>query len=87
MEQDKIEINVIKLENNLNYLIIDTILDENNNKYLFLAEENNSKDIRIRKVIMEDNKEYLVKLDSDEEFEAVMTLFDKKHRKEDNNEK
>lgn len=87
MEQDKIEVNVIKLENGIDYLIIDTIIDENKNKYLFLANENNNRDITIRKIILEDNGECLVKLDSQDEFEEVMTLFDVKHRKRDDSEK
>lgn len=83
MEADKIEINVITLENGIDYLIIDTIIN-NENKYLFLAQENNDLDMCIRKVIKkEDNEEYLVKLDNDDEFEEVMTLFNEKHTKKE----
>lgn len=77
-----IDVNVITLEDNQNYIIIDTLIDKNN-KYLFLAQEQDENAICIRKVIKEDNKEFLVKLDSEEEFEEALTLFNDKHRKED----
>lgn len=81
--EDKIEMNVITLENGIDYLIIDTIINSEN-KYIFLAQENNDLEMCIRKVIKkEDNEEYLVKLDNDDEFEEVMTLFNEKHTKKE----
>lgn len=80
------EIDVIKLEDNIEYAIFDTIETESN-KYLFLGNIQNYDDICIRKIIVKDGKEYLRKLE-DEEFEEVMTLFNEKHiRKEEENEK
>ncbi len=73
-----IDLDVITLENNQNYLIIDTIVNENN-KYLFLVNEDNKNDIVLRKVIKKDEKEYVTKLDSKDEFEEIMTLFNLKH--------
>ena len=78
MEQEKIEVNVITLEDNKEYVIIAAIETENN-RYLFLANKNEEFDVCIRKIITKENKEYLVKLDSEEEFEDVMLAFNKKH--------
>ncbi len=79
-----IDVNVITLEDNLEYMIINTIV-KNNNKYVFLANVDDEKKICIRKVISEDGKEYLVKLDSDEEFAEVLTEFNDKYNKEREN--
>lgn len=69
-----IEVNVIKLEDNKEYAIINT-LEKNQKKYLLLVEVNNEENVCIRRVLKEDEKEYLVKLDSNEEFEEVLSLF------------
>ncbi len=79
-----IDVNVITLEDNLEYMIINTIV-KNNNKYVFLANVDDEKKLCIRKVISEDGKEYLVKLDSDEEFAEVLTEFNDKYNKEREN--
>lgn len=78
----EVEVNVIKLEDGIDYVIIDAIQNENN-KYLFLANKNDELDVCIRKIILKDDKEYLVKLDSDEEFEDIMTLFNLKYREKE----
>lgn len=72
-----IEVNTITIDNK-EYIIIGA-LENNNNKYLFLANENDEMDKCIRKIIVEDNKEYLTELDSDEEFEEIMDLFHDKY--------
>ena len=79
------DIDVITLENNLNYLVLDTILNENN-KYLVLVNKDDEKDIVIRKVIKKDNREYLIKLDTEDEFEEVMSIFYDKHEGDKNEE-
>ena len=82
----ELEVNVIELEDGIKYVIVDAIQDKEN-KYLFLANKNDETDVCIRKIIIKENKEYLVKLDSDDEFEEVLTLFNIKHReKEGKNE-
>lgn len=83
----ELEVNVIKLENNLEYIIVDTI-ENNSNKYLFLSNKDDSNDACIRKVIEKDGKEFLRKLETEEELEDVIVLFSQKHEmKEGNNEK
>lgn len=84
--EDNIEVNVIRLEDNVDYMIVSAIT-EKNNKYFLLAKEDSPKEILLRKVIVEDGKEYLVKLDNDDEFDEVMTLFsDKLNKREGINE-
>lgn len=75
----------ITLENNNDYAVVDTLVVDNN-KYLFLVNEQDEKDVTVRKVITKDNKEYLNKLDSNEEFEKIMTEFLNKHQGEINEE-
>ena len=69
----------IKLENGNTYRIIDTIVNKED-KYLVLAMDN-LEDFTIRKVVIIDNEECLVKLDSVSEYEKVMTIFYNKHMK------
>lgn len=76
----ELELNVIKLENNEEYVIVDAIQNEDN-KYLFLANKDNEEDICIRKVIIKDGQEFLIKLDNDDEFDEVLALFNRKHKK------
>ncbi len=81
-----IDVNVMTLENGKDYIITDTIINDNNNKYLFLVGKLDNNDIVIRKVITKNDGEYLVKLDSEDEFEEIMTLFGDKHKGEKNEE-
>lgn len=82
----ELEVNIIKLEDGIDYVIVDAIQTEEN-KYLFLANKLDETDVCIRKIIKKDTKEYLIKLDNDDEFEDILTLFNLKHRmKEDKNE-
>jgi len=81
LEQDKIEVNVITLENNKDYEIIDTIV-YNGEKYLILSNELDDFDICVRKILTKEDKEYLVRLDSENEFNEVMTVFNSKYKKE-----
>lgn len=81
-----IDVNYITLENGREYIIIGA-LENKENKYLYLVNENDKLDICLRKVILENDKEVLTKLENEEEFEEVMDLFYKEfNRKEENNE-
>ena len=75
----------ITLENNIDYAVVDTLI-VNDNKYLFLANENDEQDFTVRKVVSKDNQEYIRKLDSNEEFDNIMDVFFNKHKKEISNE-
>ena len=75
------DINIITLEDGEEYLIIDTIVNKND-KYLLLAQEKQRYDFSIRKIIKKEDKEYLIKLDNELEFEEIITLFNNKHIEE-----
>lgn len=79
-------VDVVTLEDNLSYLIIDTIMYEDN-KYLVMVNKDDNQDIVIRKVIYKEGREFLVKLDSEDEFEIIMSLFYDKHKEGNENEK
>ena len=75
MEEKEYE--VIMLEDNLEYAEIET-LNYNNNTYYLLVQTDNPENICIRKLLIENNEEYIVGLDSKEEFDNVINLFSKK---------
>lgn len=76
------EVNVIKLDNEKEYIIIDAI-ETDNDKYLYMANEEDELDMCLRKIIKKDGKDYLVELDSEEEFEEVVTMFFEKNKGEE----
>ena len=73
------EVNIIKLEDGKNYLIVDTI-ECNEQKYIVMGSEDNPDDIVFRKVVFENDKEWLEKIDNYEEFEKCMLNYAKKYR-------
>ncbi len=74
------EVKVIDLENGT-FVITDEILI-NGIKYVYLTNENDVMDFCIRKVKIENNEEYLVKLESDQEFDTAIQAFLNKHQDE-----
>ena len=74
------EVKVIDLENGT-FVITDEILI-NGIKYVYLTNENDVMDFCIRKVKIENNEEYLVKLESEQEFDTAIQAFLNKHRDE-----
>lgn len=77
-------VNVVTLENNKDYIIIDTI-EFNDNKYLFLSNKDDENDMCVRKIITKD-REYLTKLESENELEEVLNIFATKYKGEKNEE-
>ena len=73
------DLDILTLENNKDYIVIDTLVNEDN-KYLFLVNKEDDNDIVIRKVIKKEDGEYVIKLDNEDEFEEVMYLFKEKQR-------
>lgn len=71
------EITTVTLEDNIDYIVISKV-NIDNNTYLFLANENDPKDLCIRKEITENNIEYLVGLENEDEFNKVMLEYNKK---------
>ena len=72
------ECNVIKLDDNIEYTEIAKI-EYNNNTYIFLSDLENPENFCIRKLIKENNEEYIIGLDSKEEFDNVLNLFTQKY--------
>lgn len=68
------ETEIITLEDGNTYYIIDEI-----NNYVYLSNQNDPEDMAIRKSIIEDGKEFISTLDSKEEFEEALKLFNDKN--------
>mgnify|MGYP004451418757 FL=1 len=60
------EIEVVALEDNLDYVIL-MELSIDNNKYMVLSREDDPNVVVVRKIINENNKEYLVKVSKEVE--------------------
>lgn len=74
------EVKTIVLEDGLEYFLLDE-LEIDNNKYYFLANMQNHKDICVRKQEIDNGEEYLVTLDSENEVAKVLAHFAHKHKK------
>lgn len=74
-------INVITLEDGIEYAIIEEIIHDDK-KYVYLTNINNYEDFCIRKVIVENNEQFITGLDDDTEFDLALMLFAKKHKEE-----
>jgi hypothetical protein len=68
------EYSVVTLENGIEYTEIYRLTNDDN-KYVFLSNLDNPTDFCIRKLIKQDNEDYIVKLDSREEFNKVFRQF------------
>ncbi|MBD8924274.1 hypothetical protein EGR52_12950 [bacterium] len=62
----------------IDFIIVDEIII-NNIKYVFLVSEKESSDLRIKKVNIINNEEYLVNLNDEEEFKKALEEFNKKN--------
>ena len=70
------EYNVVTLENGVEYTEVDK-LDYNGNTYVFLSNLDNPNDFCIRKLVNENDEDYIVGLDSKDEFNTVLNRFAK----------
>jgi hypothetical protein len=77
MNEEK-EYNVITLENGIEYTEIDRI-NFNNNCYVVLSNLDDPSDFCIRRLINDNNQEYIVGLENREEFNNVLKLFNDKY--------
>lgn len=75
---NKKECNVFTLENNIEYTEIERI-EYNNNTYLVLSDLENPENFCIRKLKIENNEEYIVGIDTKEEFDTILNLFSNKY--------
>lgn len=69
---------VIKLGDNIEYTEIDRI-NYNHNIYVILSDLDNPNDFCIKKLINENNYEYVVELNTKEEFNNVLKIFTDKY--------
>ena len=70
------EYKYVTLSNNEEYLVLKKI-KTNNNEFIYLTNLKDVKDFLIQKIVYKDNEEYIVNLDSDEEFDEALELFNK----------
>lgn len=76
MSEEKL--NVVTLDNGVEYSEVDR-LEYDGNIYAFLTNLNQIKDFCIKKVLKDDNGELVVGLDSEEEFNNILSLFVNKY--------
>ena len=70
------DLKYVTLEDGKDYIVISEVKMAQA-KYLYLVNENDSKDFCIRKVIIENDTKYLSTLDDDAEFNYALGLFNK----------
>lgn len=75
---NKKECNVFTLENNIEYTEIERI-EYNNNTYLILSDLENPENFCIRKLKIENNEEFIVGINTKEEFDTILNLFSNKY--------
>lgn len=77
MNELETEVEVVTLEDDNNYIIIDTIDD-----YVYLVNEDNPESFCIRKIELEGDEEFFVGLNDGKEFDKALLKFTKKHKSE-----
>lgn len=65
--------------NDIDYIILDEINIEGI-KYIFLVNENDENDLLLRKVIIQNNEEYLDLLDNQEEIDKALVYYYNRHK-------
>lgn len=65
---------VIKLGDNIEYTEIDRV-NYNHNSYVILSDLDNPNDFCVKKLINENNYEYIIELNNKEEFNNVLKIF------------
>ena len=72
-------IEVITLDNGLDYIILDEISSDSNT-YVYLANTNDENDLCIRKIELDNGEKFLVGLDDDKEFDKALSLYHHVHQ-------
>lgn len=81
-----IDMNVVTLEDNKEYMIIGAE-EVDNNKYLILTNEEEPEKLVVRKIITENNEDFLVKLDTKDEYDKVIYNYYEEYKRRNENEK
>lgn len=74
-----VDVNTVVLENGVEYTQIDELIYDNIS-YVLLSNIKNIKDSCIRKIIIENNDEYLCRLEDHNEYEKILNLFVEKNK-------
>ena len=74
-----IDVNTMVLENGVEYTEIDNLF-YNNIKYVLLCNTSNTKDSCIRKISIENNKEFVCRLKNQDEFNMILNMFLEKNK-------
>lgn len=74
-----IEVNTLILENGIEYTEIDKLI-YNNTEYLLLSNVKNVKDSCIRKIEIENDEQYICRLEDEKEFDMILDLFMEKNK-------
>ncbi len=77
-----VSVTKVELEDGILYTLVDEIENEGI-VYYYLANEEESFNFQIRKIVKEESDELISGLESDEEFEKALTLYNNKHRTDD----
>lgn len=72
-----IDVNTVILENGVEYTEVDDLI-YNDTRYILLSNMKNAKDSCIRKITVEDDKQYISRL-NENEFDVILNLFLKKN--------
>ncbi len=75
---DNITINVVTLDDQKEYLILDKI-SHNQDTFVFLASKEDEENILVRKRVVSDQDVFLEELSNFEELQLAFSLFFKKH--------
>lgn len=81
-----IDMNVVTLEDNKEYMIIGAE-EVDNKKYLILTNEEEPEKIVVRRIITENNEDFLVKLDTKDEYDKVIYNYYEEYKRRNENEK
>lgn len=74
-----VEVDTIVLENGVEYTEVDQ-LTYNEVRYILLSNVKNVKDSCIRKITVQNDEEFLCRLDSDKEFDMILDMFLEKNK-------
>ena len=74
-----VEVDTIVLENGVEYTEVDQ-LTYNEVRYILLSNVKNVKDSCIRKITIQNDEEFLCRLDSDKEFDMILDMFLEKNK-------
>lgn len=71
---DSLKNKIVKLENNKEYFVLETLIDNNIN-YMLLLNLVDDKEIKIVKMILDNGEEYFVEIADDKELTSLKSRF------------